>query len=76
MTGMGEDGAQGLGLMKTSGAMTIAQGEQSCVVFGMPKVAIERGFAQRVVELDAMAATLQAQCGRGGAQVARAAGKN
>jgi chemotaxis response regulator CheB len=42
----------------------------------MPKVAIERGFAQRVVELDAMAATLQAQCGRGGAQVARAAGKN
>jgi two-component system, chemotaxis family, protein-glutamate methylesterase/glutaminase len=76
MTGMGEDGAQGLGLMKTSGAMTIAQGEQSCVVFGMPKVAIERGFAQRVVELDAMAATLQAQCGRSGAQVARAAGKN
>ena len=76
MTGMGEDGAQGLGLMKTSGAMTIAQGEQSCVVFGMPKVAIERGFAQRVVELDAMAATLQAQCGRGGAQGARAAGKN
>jgi two-component system, chemotaxis family, protein-glutamate methylesterase/glutaminase len=76
MTGMGEDGAQSLGLMKASGAMTIAQGEQSCVVFGMPKAAIERGFAMRVVELDAMAATLQAQCGRGGTQVSRAiAGK-
>ena len=77
MTGMGEDGAQGLGLMRASGGMTIAQGEQSCVVFGMPKAAIERGFAMRVVELDAMASTLQAQCGRSGAQVGRAAaGKN
>jgi two-component system chemotaxis response regulator CheB len=77
MTGMGEDGAQGLGLMKASGAMTLAQGEQSCVVFGMPKAAIERGFAMRVVELDAMAGTLQAQCGRGGLQAGRAiAGKN
>jgi len=62
MTGMGEDGAQGLGLMKAAGAVTIAQGEQSCVVFGMPKAAIERGHAMRVVELEAMAATLQAQC--------------
>jgi len=67
MTGMGEDGANGLGLMKAAGGMTIAQGEQSCVVFGMPKAAIERGHAMRVVELDAMANTLQAQCrpGRG-----------
>jgi two-component system chemotaxis response regulator CheB len=67
MTGMGEDGAHGLGLIKAAGGMTIAQGEQSCVVFGMPKAAIERGHAMRVVELDAMASTLQAQCrpGRG-----------
>ena len=62
MTGMGEDGANGLGLMKAAGAMTIAQGEQSCVVFGMPKAAIERGHAMRVVDLAAMANTLQAQC--------------
>jgi two-component system chemotaxis response regulator CheB len=48
--------------MKAAGGMTIAQGEQSCVVFGMPKAAIERGHAMRVVELEAMAATLQAQC--------------
>jgi len=62
MTGMGEDGAHGLGLIKAAGGMTIAQGEQSCVVFGMPKAAIERGYAMRVVELDALAGTLQAQC--------------
>ncbi len=52
----------GLGLIKAAGGMTIAQGEQSCVVFGMPKAAIERGHAMRVVELEALASTLQAQC--------------
>jgi two-component system chemotaxis response regulator CheB len=62
MTGMGEDGAQGMGVVKAAGGMTIAQSEDSCVVFGMPKAAIERGYAVRVVGLDAMANTLQAQC--------------
>jgi len=62
MTGMGEDGAHGLGLIKAAGGMTIAQGEQSCVVYGMPKVAIERGHAMRVIELEAMANALEAQC--------------
>jgi two-component system, chemotaxis family, protein-glutamate methylesterase/glutaminase len=62
MTGMGEDGAQGLGLVKAAGGMTIAQSEESCVVFGMPKAGIERGYALRVVPLDALANTLQAQC--------------
>lgn len=62
MTGMGEDGATGIGLIKAAGGMTIAQSEQSCVVFGMPKAAIERGHAMRVVDLQAMANTLQAQC--------------
>jgi two-component system chemotaxis response regulator CheB len=59
---MGEDGAEGLGMMKDAGALTIAQDEGSCVVFGMPKVAIEKGFAQRVVSLEMMANTLVAQC--------------
>jgi two-component system chemotaxis response regulator CheB len=62
MTGMGEDGAQGMGAVKAAGGTTIAQSEDSCVVFGMPKAAIERGFAVRVVGLEAMANILTAQC--------------
>jgi two-component system chemotaxis response regulator CheB len=62
MTGMGEDGAEGMAAIKKAGGMTVAQSEDSCVVFGMPKAAIERGHAIRVVPLDAMANTLQAQC--------------
>ena len=64
MTGMGDDGAEGLGAVKKAGGMTIAQSEESCVVYGMPKAAIERGYAIRVVALDVMSATLQAICGR------------
>ncbi len=67
MTGMGDDGAEGLGAIKKEGGMTIAQNEESCVVYGMPKAAIERGYAVRVVGLDVMGATLQAVCGRNGA---------
>ena len=65
MTGMGDDGAEGLGMIKKEGGMTVAQSEESCVVYGMPKAAIERGYAVRVVALDVMGATLQAICGRG-----------
>jgi two-component system chemotaxis response regulator CheB len=82
MTGMGEDGAQGLGAVKKAGGMTIAQSEESCVVFGMPKAAIERGYATRVVPLEVLSATLQALCGRnenrgesGGAPKALRAGR-
>jgi len=51
LTGMGGDGAQGLLEMKKAGARTIAQDEQSCVVFGMPKVAIGLGAADEVLPL-------------------------
>jgi len=51
MTGMGDDGANGLLEMRQAGALTIAQDEASCVVFGMPKEAIARGAADRVVSL-------------------------
>ena len=62
MTGMGDDGADGLGLLKDAGGLTIAQSEDSCTVFGMPKAAIERGHAMRVVPLDMLANTLAMQC--------------
>jgi two-component system chemotaxis response regulator CheB len=62
MTGMGDDGARGMGMVKDAGGLTIAQSEDSCVVYGMPKAAIERGFAARVVSLDALANTLYTQC--------------
>jgi two-component system chemotaxis response regulator CheB len=54
LTGMGGDGARGMLEMKDAGAVTIAQDEASCVVFGMPKVAIDTGAAQEVVPLDRM----------------------
>jgi two-component system chemotaxis response regulator CheB len=62
MTGMGEDGAEALGEIKNTGGMTIAQDEESCVVYGMPRAAIDRGNVVRVVPLDALANTLVAQC--------------
>ncbi|HEY1263858.1 MAG TPA: chemotaxis response regulator protein-glutamate methylesterase [Terriglobales bacterium] len=62
MTGMGDDGAQALGAVKAAGGLTIAQSEESCVVYGMPKAAIDRGFASRVLPLDAMVNTLMAHC--------------
>jgi two-component system chemotaxis response regulator CheB len=63
MTGMGEDGAEGLGAMKAAGAVTIAQDETSSIVFGMPRAAIERGYANYVVGLSNIANTLMTQCG-------------
>ncbi|HCK98676.1 MAG TPA: chemotaxis response regulator protein-glutamate methylesterase [Candidatus Marinimicrobia bacterium] len=52
LTGMGGDGSEGLLEMKKNGASTIAQDEASCVVFGMPKVAIELGAVDKIVELN------------------------
>ncbi|MFC0242230.1 protein-glutamate methylesterase/protein-glutamine glutaminase [Rhodopseudomonas telluris] len=51
MTGMGDDGARGLLEMRKLGAATRAQDEESCVVFGMPKEAIECGAVEKVVSL-------------------------
>jgi len=55
MTGMGDDGARGLKDMREAGAVTAAQDEASCVVFGMPEVAIRLGAARDVVPLQGIA---------------------
>jgi two-component system chemotaxis response regulator CheB len=61
LTGMGSDGADGLLALRRAGAETIAEDEQSCVVFGMPKVAIDRGAAMHVATLLKMPSTF-AEC--------------
>lgn len=58
LTGMGDDGADGLLEMRAAGAFTIAQNEASCVVFGMPKEAIRRGAAHKVLALEAISAAV------------------
>ncbi len=58
LTGMGKDGAQGLLNMKLAGANTIAQDEKSCVVFGMPKEAIDIGAAQTIQPLSNIPKTI------------------
>ena len=62
MTGMGDDGARGMQEMKTAGAFTIAQDEQTCVVFGMPHEAIRIGAVDKVLPLDRIAAEVLRQC--------------
>jgi len=54
MTGMGEDGSEGLGAIKGAGGMTIAQSEDTCVVGGMPRAAIQKGYAAKVIPLDGL----------------------
>ncbi|MBF0361988.1 MAG: chemotaxis response regulator protein-glutamate methylesterase [Oligoflexia bacterium] len=70
LTGMGDDGADGMLAMKNAGAHTIAQDEESSVVFGMPKMAIERGATKEIVSLkkipDKLIATLVASGNKSG----------
>lgn len=58
LTGMGQDGAAGMLSMKQAGGLCIAQDEASSVVFGMPRVAYEKGGAERLVPLDKIAQSL------------------
>jgi two-component system, chemotaxis family, protein-glutamate methylesterase/glutaminase len=63
MTGMGEDGAEGIGAIKAAGGMTIAQSEETCVVAGMPRAAIVKGYVNKVISLDGLAAYLVKEYG-------------
>ncbi len=60
LTGMGNDGAGGMLAMRQMGARTIAQDEASCVVYGMPKVAYERGGVERLLPLSSIAKAILA----------------
>ena len=55
MTGMGDDGARGLLAMRKAGARTLAQDQESCVVYGMPKVAVDLGAVDEVLPLSRLA---------------------
>jgi two-component system, chemotaxis family, protein-glutamate methylesterase/glutaminase len=59
LTGMGKDGAKGLLRIKEAGGFTVAQDEESCIVFGMPKEAIALGAATEVLPLDKIAARIK-----------------
>ena len=58
LTGMGSDGALGMKALKAIGAQTIAQDEESCVVYGMPRAAVELGVVDRVLPLSQIAPAL------------------
>jgi two-component system chemotaxis response regulator CheB len=58
MTGMGDDGSEGLGAIKAAGGMTVAQSEDTCVVSGMPRAAILKGYANKIIPLDGLGAYL------------------
>jgi two-component system chemotaxis response regulator CheB len=64
MTGMGYDGVEGTKILKQKGGWAIAQNEESCVVYGMPKAVVDAGLADEIVDLKDMAATILAHFNR------------
>jgi two-component system, chemotaxis family, protein-glutamate methylesterase/glutaminase len=64
LTGMGSDGAAGLRAIKEQGGTTIAEHESTCVVYGMPRVAIESGVVDVIAPIDRMAEAINAAAAR------------
>ena len=54
LTGMGSDGARGMQALRAAGARTLAESEESCVVYGMPQAAVKLGAVDQVASLDKM----------------------
>jgi two-component system chemotaxis response regulator CheB len=73
LTGMGDDGADGMVAIRASGGVTVAESEESCVVYGMPRAAAERGGAERLLPIGALADWLAGvkAASRGGAPAPR-----
>ena len=65
LTGMGDDGASGTRAVRAAGGLTIAEAEESCVVFGMPREAIRTGAVQRVLPLPEIGAFIGGEVGTG-----------
>ena len=62
LTGMGKDGADGMLEMRHAGAVTLGQDEHSSLIYGMPRVAFERGAVVRQFPLEQMAAAIMDVC--------------
>ena len=65
LTGMGDDGARGMKQLHDGGARTLAQNEESCIVFGMPKEAIAMGGVDQIIDLSQMAQAITGFDARG-----------
>jgi len=55
LTGMGSDGVEGLRAIREAGGLTLAESEETCVIYGMPKAAVEAGVVDRAVPLTRVA---------------------
>lgn len=62
LTGMGRDGLAGAGAIKAAGGTILAEAEESCVVYGMPRVLAEAALADRLVPIGEMAAAIRESC--------------
>jgi two-component system chemotaxis response regulator CheB len=60
LTGMGADGVEGLRAIRAAGGQTVAESEETCVIYGMPKAAVEAGVVDRVLRLERMADEIRA----------------
>ena len=65
LTGMGQDGAEGLRLLRAAGGLGVVQDEASSLIYGMPQAALAAGGADNIVPLSAIASTLVELCARG-----------
>jgi two-component system chemotaxis response regulator CheB len=63
MTGMGNDGSSAIGEVKKAGGRTVAQDEESCAVYGMPRLAVDNGFIEEIIPLSGIAEYLVAEIG-------------